>query len=98
MSGNNETTKVWHNLVDTDITVMERANELLHGWSSAQSCREPQDHNGLRAEEVVKCNVDTSFSTSQNKVGIDICLRDDKGQFVLAGTLWLTPYIDVEKG
>lgn len=26
----------------------------------------------------VKCNVDASFSMAENKVGIGICLRDDR--------------------
>jgi hypothetical protein len=34
-----------------------------------------------------KCNVDAGFSTSKNRTGIDICVRDDDGAYVLAKTV-----------
>ncbi|GAU49592.1 hypothetical protein TSUD_407630 [Trifolium subterraneum] len=45
-----------------------------------------------------KCNIDASFSSSLNKVGIGICIRDDQGRFVIARTEWLTPIMEVEVG
>jgi hypothetical protein len=32
----------------------------------------------------MKCNIDASFRG--NKVGIDMCIRDDSGAFILAKT------------
>jgi len=45
-----------------------------------------------------KCNVDASSSTSKNKVGIGICIKDDQGHFVLARTEWFLPCIDMHIG
>jgi hypothetical protein len=45
-----------------------------------------------------KCNIDASFSTSLNRVGLGMCLRDDDGAFVLARTEWFAPLCDVEVG
>ena len=39
-----------------------------------------------------KCNVDASFSSIRNRIGIDICLCDDEGAFVLAKTMSLSPF------
>jgi len=46
----------------------------------------------------VKCNVDASFSTSMNRCGIGICIRDEEGQFVRAKTLWFSPMCLVDVG
>ncbi|KEH17434.1 hypothetical protein MTR_0015s0120 [Medicago truncatula] len=45
-----------------------------------------------------KCNIDASFSRHLNKIGIDICIRDDSGTFVLAKTEWISPLCDVHVG
>jgi ribonuclease HI len=45
-----------------------------------------------------KSNIDASFSTNHNKVGIGMCIRDDQGRFVLAKMEWLTPIHDVDLG
>ncbi|PNX85866.1 cytochrome p450, partial [Trifolium pratense] len=45
-----------------------------------------------------KCNIDASFFVNGNKVGIDMCIRDDQGRFVLAKTEWPTPIHDVDMG
>jgi hypothetical protein len=39
---------------------------------------------GKQARDRYKCNIDASFSSSLNKVGIEMCVRDDVGEFVLA--------------
>jgi len=46
----------------------------------------------------VKCNVDASFSTSMNRCGIGICIRDEEGKFVRAKTLWFSPMCLVDVG
>jgi len=35
----------------------------------------------------LKCNVDASFSSSTNKVGVGMCTRDEEGCFVRAKTM-----------
>jgi hypothetical protein len=46
----------------------------------------------------VKCNVDASFSSQNNKVGTYICIRDDQGVFILAKTEWFSPKGEVHIG
>jgi hypothetical protein len=36
-------------------------------------------------------NIDASFSSQRNRVGIRMCIRDDEGRFVLAKTMWMSP-------
>jgi hypothetical protein len=43
-------------------------------------------------------NVDASFSHALNRVGIDMCIRDEEGRFVMAKTKWLSPLLDVDLG
>ncbi|MCH94648.1 cytochrome P450 [Trifolium medium] len=36
-----------------------------------------------------KCNIDASFASHLNRVGIVTCIRDALGQFVLSKTEWI---------
>ncbi|XP_039682833.1 uncharacterized protein [Medicago truncatula] len=45
-----------------------------------------------------KCNIDASFSTSTNKVGLGMCIRDEEGRFVLAKTMWFSLVCSVDIG
>ncbi|PNX60291.1 cytochrome p450, partial [Trifolium pratense] len=36
-----------------------------------------------------KCNIDASFESYLNGVGIRICIRDKLGQYVLSRTEWI---------
>ncbi|PNX70857.1 cytochrome p450, partial [Trifolium pratense] len=45
-----------------------------------------------------KCNIDASFSSQLSRVGIDMCIRDDEGRFVLAKTIWKSPICNVDLG
>jgi hypothetical protein len=46
-----------------------------------------------------KCNVDASFFTRLNRVRIGICIRDDRGRFVLAKTVWTSsPMMNIDVG
>jgi len=45
-----------------------------------------------------KCNVDASFSQARNRVGIDVCIRDDEGRYVLAKTEWMSLLLGVDLG
>ncbi|KEH18875.1 hypothetical protein MTR_8g031080 [Medicago truncatula] len=46
----------------------------------------------------LKCNVDASFSSSTNKVGVGMCIRDEEGHFVRAKTMWHKPLCSVDIG
>lgn len=38
----------------------------------------------------LKCDVDASFFTSTNRLGIALCIPDEEGHFVRTKTMWLT--------
>lgn len=44
----------------------------------------------------LKCNVDVSFSASTNKIGVDMCIRDEEGCFVFDKTMWFTLLCSVD--
>lgn len=43
-----------------------------------------------------KCNVDAFFSNSLDKIGIEVCIRDVEGNFVIAKSEWITHLLDVD--
>jgi hypothetical protein len=45
-----------------------------------------------------KCNTNASFSTCFYMVGLEMCLRDGVGDFVLAKTSWFAPLCDIDVG
>jgi len=47
-------------------------------------------------QPIYSCNIDFSFSTPLNNVGIGLCLKDDEGCYVLAKTAWFSPLCMVE--
>ncbi|PNX64632.1 cytochrome p450, partial [Trifolium pratense] len=47
------------------------------------------------ANERVKCNIDASFSSLNNRVGIGVCIRDEKDAFVVAKLDQFSPICDV---
>jgi len=46
----------------------------------------------------LKCNVDVAFFKESNRVGIEICVRDDHMRLVKAITSWSAPLLDVFEG
>jgi len=54
-----------------------------HESQTTVSCHRAKPQRGR-----YKCNVDASFLTSENKLGIVMCIRDDEGCYVLAITMW----------
>lgn len=46
----------------------------------------------------VKFNIDVSFFSLDNKVDIDICIRDELIAFVLAKMQWFSPMFDLLVG
>jgi len=51
------------------------------GPATAQQRWQPPEHGCM------KCNVDVAFSRHRNKMGINICIHDEEGAFVLARTV-----------
>jgi hypothetical protein len=99
--------QVWNNMSDSTQTVCERVTHLITSWRNAQQVRELVDASQLILQQttwtkpsigIYKCNVDASFSSTHNKVGIGMCIRNDQGHFVKARTEWLEPILDVEIG
>lgn len=92
--------KLWQHKDETNDQVLTRATTLLEDWKAAQTIRnaggtpstvshqESSSHDMIRWERPArggyKCNIDVSFSSFLNRVGIGVCIRDDVGDFVLA--------------
>ncbi|XP_045831568.1 uncharacterized protein LOC123922956 [Trifolium pratense] len=58
-----------------------------------------QEHKWKKpARGWVKCNVDASFSSLHNRLGIGICIRDEFGAYVLGKYEQFTPLCDVKIG
>lgn len=61
----------------------EPSNDISHRWKKASPGR-------------FKCNVDASFSSSKNKAGIDMFIRDADRCILLAKTIWFSPLCSVK--
>ncbi|CAJ2647596.1 unnamed protein product [Trifolium pratense] len=92
--------QVWNNTSDSCQTVLERALHLITSWRNAQQLCSLTHVMQLVQQQTYwskprigryKCNIDASFSMPHNKVGVGMCIRDDKGQFVAARTEWIEP-------
>jgi len=106
--------KLWQQHNETNVQVFQCATHLLEEWRAAQdirsrnsnqttvpqvrSIRQEEDHWKKPTPDRYKCNIDASFSTSLNKAGLSMCLRDDDGAFVLARTEWFAPLYDIDVG
>ena len=93
--------------------VFQHATHLLEEWRAAQVIRshsnnqttvphvrpigQEEDNWKKPTPGRYKCNIDASFSTSLNRVGLGMCLRDDDGAFV-ARTEWFAPLCDIDVG
>ena len=105
--------KLWQQQNET-CRMFERARHLLDDWRTAQEVRShkatniPAHPNSVIHGPMIeltkltygryKCNIDACFSDSLNMTGIDICIRDDQGEFVMAETNCLSPLCDVDVG
>jgi len=47
---------------------------------------------------MIKCNINTSYSSLWNRNGIEICLRDEDGVYVLAQTMSLSIKYSIDVG
>jgi len=99
--------RVWNDAQESVQDICDRAGTLLTSWQNVQVTRHVQPN--ISATHVCaqwkkpspgryKCNVDASFSNSLNKVIISVCIRDEKGHFVLAKAEWFAPIVGVDMG
>ncbi|MCH98722.1 ribonuclease H protein, partial [Trifolium medium] len=92
--------KLWRSQVETASAVFDRACTVLTDWQMAQIAPK-KSINGQQQPAAAKwarpslgrykCNIDASFSSGLNRVGIGTCIRDDQGRFVVAKTEWFSP-------
>jgi len=106
--------RLWQQQNETSRQAVERATHLLEDWRVAQHIQSQRttcismSEGGTSNREVVewtkpargryKCNIDASFSSSSNMVGIVVCLRNHSGAFVLPKTYCFSPLCDVDVG
>jgi len=98
---------MWNVVIDAQVYVVEREKVMLNDWQDAHricdtSRAQPRQEGNVKwikpAEGRFKCNIDASFSQLSNRVGIWVCIRDDRGTFVLAKTEWFTLVCEVHVG
>lgn len=93
---------------------VERARHLLEDWRTAQEVRSYKaTDNYAQPNSVIhghviewmkptydryKCNINGFFYDSLNMVGIDICIRYDQGEFVMAKANCFSPLCDDDVG
>ncbi|KEH22274.1 hypothetical protein MTR_7g036825 [Medicago truncatula] len=78
--------RVWDEVIDAPVYVVERENVMLHDWQDAcricnTSCAQLRQEGNVKWIKPVKgrfkCNIDASFSQLSNRVGIEVCIRDE---------------------
>jgi ribonuclease HI len=99
--------QIWNNVTDAQNFVFSRAVNMLQEWKAVRDiASEPDSATKTTVARAwckpmtgrVKCNIDASFPTNSNKVGIGMCIRDEHGAFILAKTEWYTPRSEVHIG
>jgi hypothetical protein len=69
--------KVWNEVIDAQVYVVERAKVMPHDWQDARricntSCGQPRQKGNVKwikpAEGRFKCNIDASFSQLSKRV------------------------------
>lgn len=112
--GKKRNLKLWQQKIDTNTQIIERATLLLDVWRTAQCVRNGSvvnagaTQNEASRSEIprwekstrgrYKCNIDALFSSSLNNVGLEMCICDDEGKFVLVKIEWFTPLCEVDIG
>jgi ribonuclease HI len=98
--------RIWNNVIDAQNFVFSRAAALINDWCAVQQAR-PGTTGQPTTTEIkwnkpangrVKCNIDASFSSHNNRVGIGVCIRDEKGAYVSAKLDQFSPICDVRVG
>ncbi|XP_024626712.1 uncharacterized protein [Medicago truncatula] len=96
--------KVWNDVIEAHVAVLDRAKVLLQDWRAAKFYQQQPSRIQNNADTSkwkkpavgrYKCNIDASFSKHLNKVGIRMCIRDNTCTFVLAKTEWFSPICEV---
>lgn len=94
--------KNWNGITDPQSFVFERAKSMLYEWKAMRKAHQPTTTKSPSTGNVkwlkpnagrFKCNIDMSFSTQYNEVGI--CIRDDTDAFVPAKIEWCNPICNV---
>jgi ribonuclease HI len=98
--------RIWNNIIDAQNFVFTCAATVLSDWQSPHRVRtgeliQPIEIVHRWKKPIngrVKCNIDASFSSTLNKVGIGMCIRNDYGEFILAKYDQFDPICDVRSG
>ena len=106
--------KLWQQHNESSMKAVEYATHILDECRVTQTIRLGQastsstfqcSSNSIKEVKWTKptsgrytCNINASFSSSMNMVGIGLCLRDDACEFVLAKTDCFSPLCDVDVG
>jgi hypothetical protein len=78
---------IWNNVTHAQNFIFTRANNMLQDWCVVHAARHSpsvqprvQEHEWRKPKRgQVKFNVDASFSSLHNRVGIGICIRNEYG-------------------
>jgi hypothetical protein len=87
--------QIWNDVIDAPIFVFSRVVSMLQDWrvvchaaatSGTTTQAEVQHTWRKQMAGRIKCNIYASFPVNSNKVGTDICIRDEHGAFIIAKT------------
>jgi ribonuclease HI len=87
--------QLWEQKIESTSQVIGRANGTLQAWQHARqptdTVQPPQQHVQVTPwqpppTDFVKCNLDAAIFVHEQCIGMGACLRDDKGNFILAMT------------
>jgi ribonuclease HI len=104
---NNRNNCVWNEIKETGRSIGFTAWQVWHDWYTVhhiqqQAGSSQQQHQSLEWQKPdtdwYKCNVDAGFHNAINKTSIGWCLRDCRGSFVLAGTMWKDGICSIVEG
>jgi ribonuclease HI len=93
----NRNNSVWNNEKETGRCLGVKAQQLWNEWYAVQAWQhgtttavQQQQQTQWQRPPVnwLKCNVDAGFHQTINRTSGGWCLRDNRGQFVVAGTCW----------
>jgi ribonuclease HI len=104
---NNRNNCVWNEIKETGRSIGFTAWQVWHDWYTVhhiqqQAGSSQQQHQSLEWQKPdtdwYKCNVDAGFHNAINKTSIGWCLRNCRGSFVLAGTMWKDGICSIVEG
>jgi ribonuclease HI len=104
---NNRNSCVWNEIKETGRSIGFKAWQVWNEWYSVhhmqqQASSSQQQQQTLEWQKPdtnwYKCNVDAGFHNALNKTSIGWCVRDFRGRFVLAGTMWKEGICSIVEG